>query len=83
MSAVLLSRGHRFVKHSGVRSGLHQHLVKAGLLAEAWGKLYDQRFEERQHADYVEFVTFERDDIRMLSDKVANLVTALEKLALA
>lgn len=32
-SAVLLARGQRFVKHSGVRAALHRDLVKSGLLA--------------------------------------------------
>ncbi|MBN2562960.1 MAG: HEPN domain-containing protein [Phycisphaerae bacterium] len=29
-SAVLLSEGRKFVKHSGVRAALHRHLVKTG-----------------------------------------------------
>jgi len=55
-SAVLLQGGHRFAKHSGVRSAVHRHLIKEGLLSAEWGRFYDQLFEERQQGDYVELV---------------------------
>ena len=37
-SAVLLKAGKKFIKHSGVRGAIHQHLVNTGLLDIKWGK---------------------------------------------
>ena len=79
-SAVLLSRGHRFAKHSGVRAVLHRQLVKTGLLEERWGRLYDRLFEERQHGDYVEFVSFDGKDVATVVEQAAALVAELSRL---
>lgn len=80
VSAVLLVRGHRFVKHSGVRTAFHQHLVKPGIVSDAWGRFYDRLFQDRQEGDYLEFATFADDEVRETLAKVADLVAALEVL---
>jgi uncharacterized protein (UPF0332 family) len=80
-SAVLLKKGHRFARHSGVRAALHRHLVKPGLLPEAWGRFYDRLFEDRQQGDYVEFVSFEADDVTATVVQTRELVTFLARLA--
>ena len=36
-SAVLLQQGRTFVKHSGLRAALHEHLVRSGRLERPWG----------------------------------------------
>jgi uncharacterized protein (UPF0332 family) len=51
-SAVLLSEGKTFVKHAGVRSALHQHLVKTGRVTVEMGEFYDGTFDDRTEADY-------------------------------
>lgn len=79
-SAVLLARGHRFVKHSGVRGAVHQQLVRPGLIPEAWGRFYDRLFEDRQESDYLEFVTFEAGPVRETLGKAAELVGILAAL---
>jgi uncharacterized protein (UPF0332 family) len=79
-SAVLLIQGHRFSKHSGVRSGVHQHLVKPGKLSVEWGRFYDQLFQDRQEGDYVEFTTFERDEVLITLEKARELVGAFQDL---
>lgn len=60
-SAILLRLGHRFSKHSGVRSAVHQKLVKTGLITPDLGKIYDRLFENRQEGDYLEMVHFEEE----------------------
>jgi uncharacterized protein (UPF0332 family)/predicted nucleotidyltransferase len=52
VSAVLLSQGRHFVKHTGVRTALHRDLVRPGLLAAEHGQAYDELFELRLTADY-------------------------------
>ena len=79
-SAVLLSLGHHFVKHSGVRSALHQHVVKAGLLETQWGHLYDQLFEERTRGDYVAFTSFDTEDVRAMLARTERLVELMGRL---
>jgi uncharacterized protein (UPF0332 family) len=79
-SAVLLTRGHRFVKHTGVRAAIHQHLVNPGHLDPDLGKLYDRLFHDRQEGDYVEFTHFEPDDAKRAADDAERLVAALRAL---
>jgi len=80
-SAALLSRGKRFVKHSGVRAAVHRDLVKPGLLPEDLGRIYDRLFHDRQQGDYIEFVSFDAEDVGSTIDESRHLVGALEALA--
>ena len=80
-SATLLARGKRFVKHSGVRAAIHRDLVKPGLLAEDMGRVYDRLFHDRQQGDYIEFVSFEAEDVGNTIDESRQLVAAFETLA--
>lgn len=76
-SAVLLTRGHHFVKHAGVRAALHQHLVKPGLLSKELADLYDKLLDKRQEGDYTEFVEFAPEEVRKALDDAVALVAAL------
>jgi uncharacterized protein (UPF0332 family) len=69
-SAVLLSAGRRFVKHSGVRGAVHQELVKTGRIGADSGKAYDRIFDAPQAADYLELFSIgqtEADDLLQLA----------------
>jgi uncharacterized protein (UPF0332 family) len=79
-SAVLLARGSRFAKHSGVRAAVHRDLVKTGLLSEEWGRFYDRLFQERQEADYIEFVEFEKGEVDDMIQATERFVRVLEPL---
>lgn len=63
--AALLERQQSFRKHSGVRAAFHRQFVKTGLLDMKWGRLYDRLFEDRQEGDYVVFVSFEPEYVRL------------------
>jgi uncharacterized protein (UPF0332 family) len=76
-SAVLLKRGHKFVKHSGVRGAVHRDLVKTGLISEQWGRFYDELFAQRMKGDYVAFTTFERKTVESFVQRSRQLVEAL------
>jgi len=80
-SATLLARGKRFVKHSGVRAAVHRDLVKPGLLPEDLGRLYDRLFHDRQQGDYIEFVSFEAEEVESTIGESKNLVGVFETLA--
>lgn len=62
-SAVLLGKGLRFKKHSGVRASFHQEMIKPGLVKMEYGLLYDELFEARQRGDYLELVSFESKQV--------------------
>lgn len=59
VSALLLEEGHRFKKHGGVRAAFNQHLVKTGRLSRKHGDLYNELFDKRLEADYIELSRFE------------------------
>lgn len=69
------------MKHSGVRAAVHRDLVKAGLLREETGKLYDRLFHDRQEGDYIEFVSFDTEDVEKTIEEARRLVDALAALS--
>jgi uncharacterized protein (UPF0332 family) len=50
--AVMLAEGRTFTKHAGLRSAVHQHLVKPGRLSSELGEFYDRAFDDRMEVDY-------------------------------
>jgi uncharacterized protein (UPF0332 family) len=79
-SAVLLSEGRKFVKHSGVRAALHRHLVKTGRIGPDLGQSYDLLFQRRGQADYAELVAFDQPQVDEMIQKAAEFVGALERI---
>lgn len=79
-SAVLLERGKKFKKHAGVRSALHEHLVKTGLVSPHVGEFYDRLFAQRMQADYVEFAQFDESGVRAVVDQANEFVAAMQRL---
>ncbi|MBI5236595.1 MAG: HEPN domain-containing protein [Deltaproteobacteria bacterium] len=61
VSAVLFQKGVKFKKHSGVRAAFHKYFVKTGLVSHDTGRFYDELFEARQRGDYIELVSFEKE----------------------
>ena len=52
VSALLLSAGKRFSKHSGVMAALHKDCVKGGLLPKEAGRIYVWLAYQRDIGDY-------------------------------
>lgn len=80
VSAALLERQITSKKHSGVRAAFHQEFVKTGLLNVAWGKLYDQLFEDRQEGDYVALVSFEPAYVTYQQERCMQFLVELRPL---
>ena len=80
VSAVLLQKGLKFKKHSGVRAAFHKHLVKSGLVSREIGQFYDEMFEARQRADYIELVHFKREQIEKWLEKAREFIEAVQTL---
>lgn len=80
VSALLLQRGYRFKKHSGVRACFHRHFVKSGLVDEEDGKFYDRLFGARLKGDYVEFTGFERPQVEEWLNEAKRFVDTVKRL---
>ena len=59
VSALLLRHGLSSSKHSGVRALFNRHLVKDGPVAKELAQVFNDLFERRQQADYVDYVQFD------------------------
>jgi hypothetical protein len=79
-SAVLLHDGHHFVKHAGVKSALHNHLVNTGMIPTEMGKFYDSLFRDRQEGDYEFFVDFNAALLRQRLDLARQFVDEMKRL---
>lgn len=62
--ALLHQRGLSSSKHSGIRSFFNQHLVKTGEVSKQLARIYNDLFSRRRDGDYVDFVSFEEDEVR-------------------
>ena len=63
VSSLLLLEGQSPSKHSGVRALFHQRFVRTGIFKKDMGRFYDRLFDNRQKADYADFVTFDPRDV--------------------
>jgi uncharacterized protein (UPF0332 family) len=79
-SAQLLSEGRTFVKHAGVRSAVHQHLVKTGRIPPAFGELYDRAFDDRMEADYQIVTPPEPAEVARQIEGAEQFVAEMKKL---
>ncbi|MCL4456338.1 MAG: HEPN domain-containing protein [Nitrospirae bacterium] len=80
VSAILLQEKLRFKKHSGVRAAFHQHLVKSGKVSREHGKLYDELFEARQRGDYIELVSFEKEQVEDWLEQACRFIEVIKLL---
>jgi len=79
-SAVLLKRGEKFSKHSGVRAALHRSLVKTGEIDKRWGRFYDLIFSSRQRGDYQELVSFSSEEAEELISQAEGFINEMANL---
>jgi uncharacterized protein (UPF0332 family) len=59
---------------------VHRDLVKAGRLDPEWGRVFDRLFEARQRADYLEFVSFEAEEVEKLIVDATGFVAEARRL---
>jgi len=79
-SGVLLHRGLKFKRHSGVRVAIHQHLVNKGVLSSEWGGFYSQLFGNRQEGDYRELTQFDVEEVTYLVERAEKFVGKMRTL---
>jgi len=79
-SALLLCEGRHFVKHTGVRAALHEHLVRTGRLAPELGQAYDELLKSRQIADYGALNRVTTEEARRAIDRARLVIEGIERL---
>jgi len=80
VSALLLTRGLSFSRHSGVLAAFNKEFVKTGEIDKELGKFYNRMFEHRRAGDYGELVEFEEEDVRKWLKTAEEFLNAIEKL---
>jgi uncharacterized protein (UPF0332 family) len=79
-SAALLVHDLVATTHGGLRTLIHQRLVKPGLLPLDMGRFYDTLFDNRQKGDYADLVCFDVRDVQGWLDRTAEFVRHLTEL---
>lgn len=79
-SAILITEGRHFVKHAGVRSALHKHLIRPGRFPTELGDAYDNLMKTRQKADYEVGTAWSVEQAQEAIDVADRIVTAIRIL---
>jgi uncharacterized protein (UPF0332 family) len=74
VSALLVRDGLSSSKHAGVRSLFNRQYVKTGKVPKDLARIYNDLFERRQEADYLDFVTFEASQVRPWMSNAKRLI---------
>ena len=80
LTAVLLDRGQKFKKHTGVKAALHKDLIKTGLIEANWGKFYNKIFDSRHEGDYQPLRSFDQEEVKEFLDQAGGFITQMELL---
>ena len=80
VSALLASDKLVASKHSGVRGLFNREYVKTGLVSKDLARLYNDLFERRQEADYLDFLTFDQAQVEPLLPAVEAFVNQIAQL---
>ena len=82
VTALLLSHGHAFRKHSAVISTLHRMFVKTGAVDTQHGKWFGWLFELRAVGDYGETTHVPEAAAKTAIERAGTLVDVLSKLCI-
>ena len=77
-SALALSRGRSFSKHSGVISFFQREFAKTGILDRLHGRALQKAFEDRSEADYQDYVRFTEEQVDARIREAAAFLCAIE-----
>ncbi|MEM6838673.1 MAG: HEPN domain-containing protein [Cyanobacteria bacterium P01_C01_bin.120] len=80
VSALLARDGLVASKHSGVRGLFNREYVKPGLISKDLARLYNDLFERRQEADYLDFLTFDQAQVEPLLPTVETFINHIAEL---
>ena len=79
VSALLIRDGSSSSKHSGIRGLFNRHYVRIGQVSKDLARLFNDLFERRQEADYLDFLEFE-PQVEPLIPRVEALIADISAL---
>ncbi len=80
VTALLLTSGKQFTRHSAVIAEFNRAYVKTGKVDVAWSKFYQRLFDDRQESDYVPTATFDPADIGRRIERAKAFVGTIRAL---
>jgi uncharacterized protein (UPF0332 family) len=80
VTALLLTSGKQFARHSAVLSEFNRAYVKTGPMDVAWSRFYQKLFADRQESDYVPMTTFEPADVAQRLEQAESFVKMIRTL---
>jgi len=80
VTALLKKNTLRVKSHNGVRVFVHQELRMKGFITDKESQFYDQLYNNRQEADYGDFVTFEEETVKGLIEKTKSFIDKVEDI---
>ncbi len=78
--ALLEMHSFKYSKHSSVKSLFNRHFVKTGKIDKKYGKLFNNLFDLRQEADYIDFVYYDAVTVDPLIPEVKEFISNIDKL---
>ena len=70
-SALAVSRGKAFTKHSGILTFIHKECVQTGMLDRKHGRAFQKAFEDRSEGDY-------QDMLKLTAAETAAVIVSAE-----
>lgn len=66
--------------HNGIKAMIGLKFIRAGLLEQKYGRIYQQLFENRQSGDYEDFVYCDKELYDILQPQACEFINKLKNL---
>ncbi len=63
VTALLLSEGKQFSRHSAVKAEFNRLFARTGKIDAEWSRFYQKLFDDRQQGDYIPTASFDAQEI--------------------
>lgn len=80
VSGLLLKEEIYSKTHSGLKSKFNEQIIHQGKLGKEVADTYNELFENRQDADYKDFIVFTEEEIERLIERTKKLIDKIKKL---
>jgi len=80
VSALALSRGASFKKHSSLLVYFHKEFIKTNILERSHGRTVQKAADDRTDADYSDFVNFTTEQITLRLKECRSFIVAAREL---
>jgi len=80
VTALLLTQGKEFARHSAVKAEFIKSFIKTGTLEQKWNVFYQKLFLDRHEVDYIPTARFADDEVRKILKETEEFVSVIVKL---